>query len=193
MRKTPLVLLSTSIILIVALLSIEMRTTVVTAKADASVSLSPTPQNAHFIWVSVEGDQSVPGYKRVVGGKHDDGNTMYICRVSGMTPGKVYRNSCHYSAAGQEYVIQLNYEILLSDTGYEWRSLNAISRADIKKSAVLAGTDPNTKDPLYMCRKHMSDGTHPGKYSYKNNLCYIPWGNQERFYVKNFEVLFPSQ
>lgn len=192
MRKTPLVLLSTSLI-IVALLSIEMRTPVVTAKADASVSLSPTPQNAHFIWVSAEGDQSVPGYKRVVGGKHDDGNTMYICRVSGMTPGKVYRNSCHYSAAGQEYVIQLNYEILLSDTGYEWRSLNAISRADIKKSAVLAGTDPNTKDPLYMCRKHMSDGTHPGKYSYKNNLCYIPWGNQERFYVKNFEVLFPSQ
>lgn len=172
-----------------------MRTPVVTAKAEppSLLPISPTPQNGHFIWISAEGDQSVPGYKRVVGGKHDDGNTMYICRVFGMTPGKIYRNACHYSAAGDEYVLQTSYEVLLANVVYEWRSLNDISRADIKKGAVLAGTDPNTKDPLYICRKHMSDGTHPGKYSYKSNLCYIPWGNDERYYLKNFEVLFPSQ
>ena len=203
MRKTSLVLLSTSAVLIFAVLRIELRTSVVQAKAetpalfaaetDSSVSLNPHPQNAHFIWVPAEGDQGRAGYQRVVGGKHRDGNSMYICRASGVAPGKLYRNSCHYSAAGQENVITLAYEVLLTDTNYEWRSFYEISRAEIKKSAVVGGRDPNTNDTIYMCRRRMADGVHPGKYSYKNNLCYIPWGNVEKFYKKDFEILFPAQ
>ena len=140
MRKTPLVLLSTSVALIGALLSIEMRTSLVSAKpetpaieTDSSVSFDPTPQNPHFIWVSAEGDQGRSGYHRVIGGKHRDGTEMYICRVSGFVPGKIYRNSCHYSAAGQENVITINYEVLLTDTNYEWRSFDELTRSEIKK------------------------------------------------------------
>jgi hypothetical protein len=202
MRKTPLALLSASIVLICALLSIEIRTSVVTAKAEtlgliaeteSSVSLDPTPQNDHFIWLLIDGDQSRPGYRRVVGGKHQDGTTMYICRVSGVTPGKLYNNSCHYSYVGQEYVVPSRYEVLLTDVAYEWRSFDELKRTQIKKGAVAGGSDSNGKDTLYMCRRHMSDGWHPGKYSYRNNLCYIPWGDQEKFYGKGFELLFPSQ
>ena len=76
-----------------------MRTSVVTAKvetpallAETESSVSPTtPQNAHSS-VPAEGDQSRLGYRRVAGGKHRDGTTMYICRVSGLTPGKLYNN-----------------------------------------------------------------------------------------------------
>lgn len=196
MRKTPHVVVSLSVALVIGLLCAEMRTSAVTMKpdeTDSSVFFNPTPQNAHFIWVSVDGDQNRPGFKRVVGGAHDDGTTMYICRVSGFVPGKIYNNSCHYSAAGQENVITSRYEVLLSDVETEWRSFDGLKRSEIKRDAVVSGTDPNTKDTLYMCRKKMSDGRHSGKYSYKNNLCYIPWGNQERFYSNGFSILFPAQ
>ena len=117
---------------------------------------------------------------------------MYICRAFGVTPGKIYDNSCHYTYVGQEYVIPSKYEVLLTDMGYEWKSFDELRRSEIKKTAIAGGSDSNGKDTLYMCRRHMSDGWHPGKYSYKNNLCYIPWGNQEKYYAKGFEILFPS-
>ena len=193
MRKTTYVISSLSLALIVAFLSILTETSAVTAKTESPEVFNPTPQNTHFIWVSVDEDQSRPGYKRVVGGKHRDGTTMYICRVSGLTPGKLYNNSCHYSFVGQEYAVPSRYEVLLTDGAYEWRSFDEIRRSEIKKIAIVGGSDSNGKDTLYMCRRHMSDGWHPGKYSYKNNLCYIPWGNQEKYYAKDFEILFPSQ
>lgn len=196
MRKTTYVI---GVALIVALLSILMETSAVTAKDEGLGLLTtttkvfnPIPQNAHFIWVSVDEDQSRPGYKRVVGGKHRDGTTMYICRVSGPTPGKLYNNSCHYSFVGQEYAVPSRYQVLLTDGAYEWRSFDEIKRSEIKKTAIVGGSDSDGKDTLYMCRRHMSDGWHPGKYSYKNNLCYIPWGNQEKYYAKDFEILFPQ-
>ena len=199
MRKTPHLVISLSVALVIGLLCVEMRTSAVTMKSesaaetDSSVFLNPTPQNAHFIWVPVDSDQSRPGYKRVAGGVHDDGTTMYICRAFGVTPGKLYDNSCHYSYAGQENVLPSKYEVLLTDVGYEWRSFDEVKRSEIKRGAVVGGSDSNGKDTLYICRKKMSDGRHTGKYSYKNNLCYIPWGNQERFYEKGFQILFPSE
>ena len=89
MRKTPHLVVFSSVALVIGLLCVEIRTSAVTMKFEgaaetySSVFLNPTPQNAHFIWVPVEGDQSRPGYKRVVGGVHDDGTTMYICRAFG--------------------------------------------------------------------------------------------------------------
>src|SRR5215475_5508928 len=97
MRKTTYVIVTLGVALIVALLSIAIGTSTVTAK----VFLNPPPQNAHFIWVPSDGDQSRPGYRRVIGGKHEDGTTMYICRITGTVPGKLYNNSCHYSYVGQ--------------------------------------------------------------------------------------------
>jgi len=76
---------------------------------------------------------------------------MYICRVSGFVSGKTYNNACHYSAAGQENVITIRYEVLLSDVESEWRSFDEVKRSEIKKHAIAAGTDSNTKDSLYIC------------------------------------------
>ena len=66
-----------------------------------------------------------------------------------------------------------------------------LKRAEIEKGAVVGRVGFKRQRSLYMCRRHMSDGWHPGKYSYRNNLCYIPWGNKEKFYRKDFEILFP--
>src|SRR5215470_3744837 len=118
MRKTISVAISLSLALGIVLLCAAMRTSAVT-----------TPQSVHFIWVPVEGDQSRPGFKRVVGGTHDDGTTMYICRVSGLTPGKLYNNTCHYSYVGQEYAVPSRYQILLTDSGYEWKSFDEVKRS----------------------------------------------------------------
>lgn len=203
MRKTTYVIVTLGAALIIALFSIVMDTSTVTAKEEglgllttaehSSVFFNLPPQNAHFIWISSDGDQSRPGYRRVIGGKHEDGTTMYICRVTGTVPGKLYNNSCHYSYVGQEYAVPARYEVLLTDVDYQWRSFDEVRRTDIKKTAVVGGSDSNGKDTIYMCRKRMSDGTHPGKYSYRNNLCYIPWGNQEKYYAKGFQILFPSE
>jgi len=90
MRKTTYLIVTLGVALIVALLPILIDTSTVTATAtDSSAFFNPPPQNAHFIWVSSDGDQSRPGYRRVSGGKHEDGTTMYICRVFGITPGKL--------------------------------------------------------------------------------------------------------
>lgn len=175
--------ISLSVALIIGLFCAAVRTSALT---------NPTPQSTRFMWVPVDGDQNPPGFKRVVGGKHRDGTTMYICRASGVTPGKIYANSCHYTYVGQEYVIPSRYEVLLADGGYEWKSFDELRRSEIKKNPLVGGSDSNGKDTLYICRRHMSDGWHPGKYSYRNNLCYIPWGNQEKYYAKDFEILFPS-
>ena len=91
MRKTPLVLLSTSVISIVrstldwdedigghgeSLRHLPARST----KQTLQCSLDPTPQNAPF-HLGIGRWRSKPsGLPRVVGGKHRDGTTMYICR-----------------------------------------------------------------------------------------------------------------
>lgn len=64
MRKTPHLIISLSVALVIGLLCVEKQTSAVTmkfesaAETDSSVFLNPTPQNAHFIWVPVDGDQS---------------------------------------------------------------------------------------------------------------------------------------
>ena len=152
-----------------------------------------------LIWVAVEGDQSRQGYRRV-GGKHRDGTMMYICRVSGFVSGKTYNNACHYSAAGQENVITIRYEVLLSDVESEWRSFDEVKRSEIKKHAIAAGTDSNTKDSLYIClgtclmagipgNCRIAETT-PGKL-YKN-LCQYPFASGETVEGTKYQVLLTN-
>src|SRR3954464_11572324 len=105
MRKTASVVISISATLLtLALFSAEMRKSVAAVKAnelslpvaetDSSRSLSPTLQNASYIWVLPTEEKDYPGYRRVEGGKHGDGTMMYVCRVEGSTPGKLYKNQC---------------------------------------------------------------------------------------------------
>lgn len=202
MRKTPLVLLSTSVALICVLLSIEMRTSVVTAKAyaprllagevDSSMFLSPV-QDAPFIWVYPNDEKDYPAYQRVEGGQHQDGTMMYICQLRNyhgtIQPGKLYKRSCYYSYGGLEKNYPV-YQVLLTNSGYQWKDSAKVPRAQIEEGRVVKGGLDQGNDPIYVCRKQMSDGVHPGKYSYNNNLCYIPWGGKEYFYKEGFEFLY---
>lgn len=186
MRKTAPVVISLSVALVVGLVCAEMKTAAETVKAD-EVNL---PQNAPFVWTLANEEKDYPGYKRVEGGTLNDGTRLDICRA-GYIPGKVYKNLCLYPYGGAEGTYRYGYyEVLLTNAQYEWKSIDDVSRAEIKSDAVKGGTDKDGADTLYICRKKMSDGVHPGKYSYKNRLCYIPWGGKEYFYRTNFAILF---
>jgi hypothetical protein len=200
MRKTRSVAISLSVALIVALLSADARNPVVAVKADelnlltikrdSSMSLSLPLQNAPFVWALPNEETDYPGYRRVEGGKLDDGTRLGICRA-GYIPGKIFNNQCLYPYGGAEGIFRLGYyQVLLTNAQYQWKAMDDISRAEIKSGAVKGGSDKDGTDILYLCRKKMSDGVHPGKYSYKNRLCYIPWGGKEYFYRTNFEILF---
>ena len=200
MRKTTSVAISMSVALILALFSAEIRRSVVAVRAvevsllhvetDSSTSLTPTPQNASFVWALPNEESDYPGYRRVEGGTLDDGTKLSICRA-GYTPGKVYKDLCLYPYAGAENTFRLGYyEVLLTNAHYEWKATDDVSRAEIKSGAVKGGSDKDGADTLYICRKKMNDGVHPGKYSYKNRLCYIAWGGKEYPYRGSFEILF---
>ena len=84
MRKTVSVAITMSIALILALLSTEMRTAMVTVKASglaaarhSSVSFNPTLQRVPFIWVTPSEEKGYPTYKRVEGGMHQDGTFQF--------------------------------------------------------------------------------------------------------------------
>ena len=157
---------------------------------DFSTFLSPTPQNASFVWALPNEERDYPGYRRVEGGALDDGTKLTICRAQTI-PGKVYKGLCLYPYAGAEGTYRLGYyEVLLTNAQYQWKKMDDVSRADIKAGAIKGGSDRDGADTLYICRKKMSDGVHPGKYSWKNRLCYIPWGGKEYFYRTSFEILF---
>ena len=202
MRSITQVVISLSVALVLPMLSTEMSRSVAPLKVEGSgvlasetdSSVSPTPnfQGAPFIWVESAEAGSYPGYRLVEGGMHTDGTMMYICRVGGTTPGKLYKNLCHYPMAGGETVVG-KYQVLLTNSAYQWLKARNVTRAQIKNEAVKGGVDEgNQKNPpLYICRKRMNDGVHPGKYSYSNNLCYIAWGDKERYFNDGFDILFP--
>src|SRR5436190_17849032 len=118
MRKTTSVAISLSVALIVALLSADARNPVVAVKADelnlltikrkSSMSLSLPLQNASFVWALPNEETDYPGYRRVQGGKLDDGTRLEICRA-GYIPGKVFNNQCLYPYGGAEGIFRLGY------------------------------------------------------------------------------------
>jgi len=72
---------------------------------------------------------------------------MYICRVGGTTPGKLYGNLCHYPFAGGETVVG-RYQVLLINRTYQWLKMRDLSRVQIKSDAVKGGVDVgNQKNP----------------------------------------------
>lgn len=198
MRKTASVAISISVALILALFATGMRTSVAAAKAgelnllaaerDSSMSLSPPLQNASYIWVLPSEEKDYPEYKRVEGGKHGDGTMMYVCRVGGTTPGKLYKKQCLAPYGGLEYSADY-YQVLLTNAQYQWKAVHNLSRAQIKSGAVKGGVDRGNIT-LYVCRKKMTDGLHPGKYASNSGLCYISWGGGEKYYSDGFDVLF---
>ena len=192
MRKTATVAISICGAFILALVCTEMRTPVVTVKAEGPevFAAGATPQNVPFVWALTNEEGDYPGYSRVEGGALDDGTKLFICRA-GYTPGKVYKNLCLYPYAGGESTFRPGYyQVLLTNAQYQWKAEGDVTRTDIKSSAVKGGSDRDGQDTLYICRKKMDDGVHPGKYSWKNRLCYIPWGGKEYPFKGSFEILF---
>lgn len=145
-----------------------------------------------FIWVNYGQEQDYTGYKRVQGGDHADGNKMYICRArrsNGVHPGKMYKNKCLVPWNGQENAFTGSFQVLLSNTGYQWADHFNLSPAQIKASAISGGR--NYKEALYICRKQMKDGLHPGKYLLSSGLCYVSWGGKETTWTNGFQILTP--
>src|SRR5689334_18037114 len=136
MRKNALIVISA---LVTGLLFAEMRTSAVTGKAgEASLAgvekTSPiaTPQNVPFVWVLPNEEGDYPGYKRVEGGKLDDGTRLDICRAQTI-PGKVYNNLCLYPYAGAEGTFRFGYyQVLLTNAQFTWKSADNVTRAEIK-------------------------------------------------------------
>lgn len=197
MRKITSVAISMSVALVLAVVSADIRKSVVAVKANElsfrggeAHSVSPTPQSPPFVWVLPTEEGDFPGYKRVEGGALNNGTKLDICRAQTI-PGKVYKNLCLYPYAGAEGTYRYGYyQVLLTNTRYEWKWIDDVSRTEIKNSAIKGGTDRDGADTLYICRKKFNDGVHPGKYSYKNRLCYVSWGGKEFPFKGSFEVLF---
>lgn len=165
--------------------------------ADSSMFPDPAPQNKPFIWVSADEENQFPGYKRVIGGSHTDGTTLYICRATWLKiPGKLYKDLCQVPWAGKEQVwgatdAHGQVQVFLTNSQYHWKAAHDLSHAQIQNGAVSAGWDPVAKSDLYFCRMRLKDGLHPGKYLIARGLCYVSWGGGEQYWPDGFDVLFP--
>jgi len=162
------------------------------ALSSTSVISSSKQPAEPFLWVNYGEEQDYAGYKRVLGGTHADGSRMYICRAkrtNGMHPGKLYKNRCMVPWNGQENVFPSNYQVLLTNTGYQWPDSFNLSPAQIEESAITGGN--NNKEALYICRKQLKDGLHPGKYLISSGLCYVAWGGKETTWTNGFQILTP--
>ena len=193
--------------LILALLSAHVgKTTAVVATvggpvpdvmpADPSMSLNQASQliKEGFMWVNVNEENRFPGYKRVIGGQHDDGTTLYICQhtIKGdPTPGKLHKDLCQVPWGGKENVFSNgDYKVLLTNTQYHWDEIEDPKRVNIASSAVQVGFDYSARSNLFICRKRLGDGVHPGKFLDARDKCYISWGGLELIQDYKFEVLF---
>jgi hypothetical protein len=147
-------------------------------------------QAGDFIWVNYGEEQDWPTYRRVFGDTHTDGNKMYVCVaqfIDGQHAGTLYRNTCFVPWGGKERSFKENYKILLTNAPYAWTHIDNLAAAQIRKRGVRAGF-VNDED-LYVCRKQMKDGAHPGKYLISTGLCYVPWGGKEYYFSNGFRVL----
>jgi hypothetical protein len=62
------------------------------------------------------------------------------------------RSLCLYPYRGAESIYRLvYYEVLLTNPQYEWKSIDDVTRAEIKSGAVKGGSDRYDEDTLYIC------------------------------------------
>jgi hypothetical protein len=146
-----------------------------------------------FIWVPLGQEAQHAGYSRVVGGKLNDGTPLPVCRSIVNTykvPGKYYNRMCLTPWHGKEIQNGQNIEVFMSKTGYKWKAVHDLSRAQIEGGAVFASPGSG-EGKEFICRRVMQDGTHPGKYALGNGNCYISWGAKEYHFADGFDLLFP--
>jgi len=185
-----------------------------TVNAPALLSVSAEWRNTNsqdepYIWVNFGEEQDHPGYRRVLAGMHQDGNKMYVCRGWGGLPGKFYRNQCYFPFNGGEIIdkeppkgnpsdpfymppIDINPQLLLTNIAEPaWVNISKLSLDRIEKAAVKGGQKVFEKDkePLFICRRQMNDGVHPGKYHPATQRCYVSWNGKEQSFTSDFEVL----
>ena len=148
----------------------------------------------NFIWVAHEQESKYPGYRRVIGGRLNNGTELPVCRavVNGFNvPGKFFDHICYTPWHGKEVMDAQKYEFFLTKAPYSWKQVHDLSRAQIEKGAVWASPGQRDTGAEYICRKQMSDGMHSGKYAIGNATCYVSWGGKEYHWTDSFEIMFP--
>jgi hypothetical protein len=179
----------------------RVRATILAVRpVDSTKTFDPTPQaNATtFVWADLAEEEQYFGYQRVNGGFLNNGTPLYICRsrpsrnaANVWAIGKLYKTRCQVPWQGRELTSLGDPVLLTNNSKYQWKAAHSLSRAEIENGAVKVGWDGVSNTNLYVCRKRMSDGVHPGKYASSNGLCYVSWGGKEYYSSDDFEVLFP--
>jgi len=157
-----------------------------------TVSIRTSAQSDAFIWVPAGQEGQHPGYRRVVGGKLNDGTPLPVCRavINGFqVPGKYYNRLCLMPWHGKELSDGQKIDIFMTKGSSTWRAVHDLSRAQIEGGAVFASSGSGVGNE-YICRRQMQDGTHPGKYALGNANCYISWGGKEYHFTDGFDILF---
>jgi hypothetical protein len=109
---------------------------------------------------------------------------------NGVHPGKLSQGQCLVSWAGKEHTRDQWQVLLLRRAAVTWIPIERVSPYLLAQSGVSGGTVNGY--PLYISRRYMSDGLHPGKYTH-DGICYIPWGGRENTYKSGCEVLFANR
>lgn len=126
-------------------------------------------------------------YSDQVKGGTSGGTTLYVCKAihkGEYTPGRLsYRHICSIPWGNKEYFYK-EYRVL---TGNNWRWVDEEIYSGRPSNAVPGGTQNG--NPLYVCRAVIDAEYTPGKYYPQTGTCYVPWGNLEYRYTKNFDFL----
>lgn len=153
-----------------------------------------TAQNRPYIWVRAGEERSYPGYRQVMGGQLDRGGPMAVCRgpVNGfLVPGKMWGSTCHVPWGGKELVIKYNFDYLLTNRSWSWRSVNDVSKTQIRNNAIYASDGQKSTGNQYICRMRFNNGYHSGKYAIGSGYCYVAWGDKEHVRNDGFDIMFP--
>ena len=145
-----------------------------------------------FIWVPHGQESQHPGYTRVIGGKLNDGTPLPVCRAQInriQTSGKYYNSRCLMPWHGSELSNNTTYDIFMTKAAFHWKPFHDLSRAQIESSAVLADIGLKDTGHMYICRRQMQDGVHPGKFAIGYGFCYISWGGKEYHFTDGFDIL----
>jgi hypothetical protein len=153
----------------------------------------PNAQYEEFVWVRMAEEEKYKsqGYTRIPAGiLYSNGSKLDICRVrmsNGLHPGKIYKNQCLVPWGGKENIYNRYQILLVKAATIQWPNIQTVSAVQIQKDGIVGGR--NNKEPLYICRMKLNDGSHPGKFLVSTNLCYVAWGGKEITATNGFEVL----
>lgn len=147
-----------------------------------------TIHSAHAQWQRVT--NGVIPSNALRAGNEPDGTPIYIARVNhegGVQIGKARQNEAFaFIPYGGKELYLGNYEVYIGTGTWSKGALG-----NFPSQAVRGGQEANGA-PLYMVRKNIEGGIHPGKAN-ANGEAFIPYGGKELYFTNDYEVLVSTQ